>query len=56
MTYEEAMVSEQEANERIRQFPEEFKGFVLQNVQFSKQSSNPFIVSMIMLADTVILG
>lgn len=40
LTYEEALVSEQQANARVQQFPEIFKSFVLHNVQYSTLKIN----------------
>lgn len=40
LTYEEALVSEQQANARVQQFPENFKSFVLHNVQYSTLKIN----------------
>ena len=38
LTYEEALVSEKQANEKIQQFPNELMEPVLRDVQFSNDS------------------
>lgn len=39
LTYEEALVSEKQANEKVQQFPKELMEPVLRDVQFSNYSS-----------------
>lgn len=49
LTYEEAIVSEQKANEKVQQFPKEFMGPVLHMVQFSLFTPllTPFLILQI---------
>ncbi|ONK81163.1 uncharacterized protein A4U43_C01F25950 [Asparagus officinalis] len=57
MTYEEALVSELEAIAKLRRFPEEFKGFVLQNTQFSMLKINDLATMVIeKLRETLLPG
>lgn len=42
LTYEEALVSEQKAIEKVQQFPSELVSLVLRDVQFSMCSSHSF--------------
>lgn len=44
LTYEEALVSEKQANEKVQQFPKELMEPVLRDVQFSNCSFYLYIV------------
>lgn len=57
LTYEEALVSERQAREKIMQIPQEFRAFVLRIVQFSMLKMNDLVTEIVeKLKDTFVQG